>query len=99
MTQSQHETADLNLHPKVVNAMWKEISGEMLIFAHSSRKLFKLNSTGKFIWKLCDGKCTVNDIIDRVAKMYGEEIKKIEEDVINFIVKLHTLDLITWIKL
>lgn len=99
MTQLKHKSIDLNLCPKIANGMWKEISNEVLIFSPSSRKLFKTNSIGKFIWKLCNGTFTVNDIIDRVAKEYDAEIKKIKEDVIDFIVELNALGFIIWIKL
>ncbi len=99
MTQLQCKTVDVNLCPKVANAMWKEISGEILIFSHSSRKLFKTNSTGKFIFELSNGKCTVNHIIDSVAKEYDAEIKEIKEDVIDFFADLNTLGFIIWIKL
>lgn len=99
MTQLQCKTINLNLCPKVANAIWNEISGEVLIFSHSSRKLFTTNSTGKFIWELSDGKWTVNEIIDRTAKEYDAEIKDIKEDVIDFFSELNKLGFIIWIKL
>ncbi len=88
---------DLNLSPKIINSIWTEISGNILIFSHNSRKLYNLNSMGKIIWKLCDGTHTINEIINQIASEYNKETKIIEEDIIDFIVKLKTFNLIVLI--
>ena len=88
---------DLNSSPKISDSIWKEISDNILIFSHNSRKLYTLNSMGKIIWKLCDGTHTVNEIINQIASEYNEEMKIIKEDVIDFIIKLKTFNLIVLI--
>jgi len=44
-----------------------------------------LNDTGTFIWKLCDGKTTINEIIAAVIKKYDVEKQNAEKDVLGLI--------------
>jgi len=41
-----------------------------------------LNETGTFIWKLCDGKTTVNEIISALTDKYKINKRTAERDVL-----------------
>lgn len=44
-----------------------------------------LNETGTFIWKLCDGKKTVVEIVDRLLQEYEVERNRAKKDVVRLI--------------
>lgn len=50
--------------------------------------VYTLNETGAFIWELIDGKKSVRDLIDAVAKEYKIDIDTAETDVLSFINKM-----------
>ena len=56
-----------------------------------------LNKTGTFVWKLCDGKKTVAEVVNRLVKEYDVEEKRAREDVaklINLLKKEKALELL-----
>jgi len=44
-----------------------------------------LNKTATFIWKLCDGKRSVNQIIREVLKKYNTSEERVKGDVLDWI--------------
>jgi len=44
-----------------------------------------LNETATFIWKLCDGKRTINEIISIMVDKYDVERKVAEKDIVDCI--------------
>ena len=44
-----------------------------------------LNETGTFIWKLCDGKTTVTEIIDALCRQFDIRHARAQKDVIALI--------------
>ncbi|PIP15276.1 hypothetical protein COS51_00430 [Candidatus Roizmanbacteria bacterium CG03_land_8_20_14_0_80_36_21] len=59
---------------------WREYKSGSLI-----ENGIALNDTGTFIWKLCDGKTTINEIIAAVIKKYDVEKQNAEKDVLGLI--------------
>jgi len=55
---------------------------------------YSLNPAAFYVWLLCDGELTVNEIIDKIAKSTGLERSELEEPVkliINELVKVSLL--------
>jgi len=44
-----------------------------------------LNETATFVWKLCNGKKTVNQIIHKVLKKYNVSEERAKRDVLDWI--------------
>jgi len=44
-----------------------------------------LNETATFIWKLCDGKRSINQIIHEIMKEYNVSKEKAKKDVLDWI--------------
>ncbi|MDP3142345.1 MAG: PqqD family protein [Candidatus Omnitrophota bacterium] len=62
--------------PKSSNkVILKEEAGELFLFNCATGEIRALNSTGAFIWKLCDGKRSREDIISRILKKFSVESK------------------------
>jgi len=47
-----------------------------------------MNEIGMEIWKLCDGKHTIKEIIDNVFEKFETDRKTVENDIISFIKEL-----------
>lgn len=60
-----------------------------LIFSPDTREVKVLNSTALLIWKLCDGKRTLSDIIAEVREEFdGISEDQLSEDVKEFVTTL-----------
>lgn len=58
------------------------------------RKFYKvkLDTIGSFVWSNCDGKSTVNEIVDRLKKQFGSEVESADERVAKFVQHLYHSD-------
>ena len=70
---------------------------ELLLFDSSTGKLFEVTDVGKTIWVLLNGQYTVAAIKNQLKKEFTD-VKTIDIDVIDFLTKLHELDLIETLK-
>ena len=59
----------------------EEIDGEILLYSPSSTRSVYLNSTASLIWKLCDGRNSVGQIVDQLKQAFPESEQNIEQDV------------------
>ena len=59
---------------------WREYKSGSLI-----ENGIALNETATFVWKLCDGKGTINQIILELLKKYSVSKQKAKKDVLNCI--------------
>lgn len=80
---------------KTDSVITREIEDEALILDQASGKIHQLNTSAYFIWNCCDGKNTIEDIIEIVGHKYSSPSNAIENDVITTIKSLHELQLIT----
>jgi hypothetical protein len=79
--------------PEIV--LRKEEKGAFL-FDSRSAKIKTLNNTGCFIWNLCDGSMSAEDIARRVAGEFPDAPgKRVSEEVGAFLEALKRRDLIT----
>ena len=63
----------------------EEIDGELLLYSPESTRSIYMNSTASIIWRLCDGKSTVGEIIELLEEAFPDAGDSIEKDVIDSI--------------
>lgn len=82
-------SVNFDLKPRRKELYWREYKSKGLI--HPG---FALNEVGLFIWKLCDGKHTIKDIVSAMLRNYDIERKTVETDVLGFLHRMEELSLI-----
>lgn len=70
-----------------------------LPFSKSSSINIKLDKFGSETWKLIDGKRNVGEIADELIKIFGEEIKPVEERLTRFLTTLYEQRLISFVEI
>ena len=63
----------------------EEIDGELLLYSPESTRSIYMNSTASIIWRLCDGKITIGEIVELLQEAFPEAKDSIEQDVIDSI--------------
>jgi methyltransferase-like protein len=76
--------------PKKLSSLsYRAIGDETIILdTKINREVHQLNALGTFIWDLCDGQHTVNNIVDKVCEEFESVESEVREDVFNFILEL-----------
>ena len=59
----------------------EEIDGELLLYSPQSTRSIYMNSTASIIWRLCDGKLSVGEIVSLLQEAFPEAGDSIAEDV------------------
>ena len=86
---------DERMYPKkCVGFAIREIDGETVILNRHSEKIHQLNVTASYIWNLCNGVTSIEDIIKAAAGHFGAPIADIEQDVRRCILQLQDLGLV-----
>ncbi len=57
----------------------------LLVYSPQHKRVYCSNSTGGYILELCDGKHTLSDMVDSIAKKYGVDKIIVRADALNFI--------------
>jgi hypothetical protein len=72
----------------------REIDGALIIVPLTSGvgdmedDLFSMNETGTEIWNMLDGKKTVQEVVEALARQYRAEPAEIEQDVAGIVTEL-----------
>ncbi|MDH3693115.1 MAG: pyrroloquinoline quinone biosynthesis peptide chaperone PqqD [Gammaproteobacteria bacterium] len=66
----------------------EDFDGELLLYHPASTRTIHLNDSASIIWHLCDGKSSIQDIVDTIAEAYPESTDNIEKDVIQALNRL-----------
>ena len=75
------------------NLIIKELSDEVLVYDLDHNKAHCLNRTAALVWKVCDGKTSIEEINDRLADQTGVAV---DERIIWLALKeLETIDLLS----
>ncbi len=74
----------------------KEIDGQTMVLDRSHNKLHELNATAGYIWRCCDGKTTVAEIVSATAREFDADPGAVERDVADILGKLTEMRLIEW---
>ncbi len=81
---------------QVAHVSVKEIDGQTIVLDRSHDKLHELNTTAGFVWRCCDGKTTVAEIVAATAREFDADPGVVERDVTDILEKLAELHLIEW---
>lgn len=68
--------------------LFKTLDGETALVTKDDWKCFLLNSTGAYIWRLCSGKNSLDDIVKTVSGRYGLKGSSHIKSLKNFILNL-----------
>jgi len=84
-------------NPKVnEKIVLREEGDEAFLFNPDSGDIKILNETGLFIWKLCNGKNSKNDIISKIMDHYEADRKTVEKDVEELLLKFKEDNLLSY---
>ncbi len=73
-------------HAKTVREM--TLGDELSLFDAATGVAYALNRTARQVWELADGDCTVDDVVQALARLYGVTEMDIEDDVRNTLSEL-----------
>ena len=59
--------------------------GSLLLFDTASETAVPLNESGAFIWEMCDGSHSVDQIVDNLAGRYDAERSQVDRDTRAFL--------------
>lgn len=59
----------------------RKVEGELLVLDRRGGKIHKFNESAALIFDCCDGRHTIDQIIDRVTQTYGAPRTAVEQDV------------------
>jgi hypothetical protein len=59
--------------------------GKLFRMPEGATKTFELDSLGLFVWKNCDGKTSVQQIIRRLAKEHNLTLREVEVSTVQFL--------------
>jgi len=71
-----------------------ELDDEVVFYDNAFNTTYRLNATGYFIWKSCDGRTGVADIATRLASEYDAPEPQLNADVADFVIELHSQGLL-----
>jgi len=69
---------------------------ETLVFNPETGEIKLLNDTATFVWNLCDGKHSVEDIATRIIEEYDIDYNVCKSDLTDLLHKLEEMKLIYW---
>lgn len=86
---------NLNYRPKArPDLLFKELADGGLIYEPQTDSLHSLNASSSFIWSLCDGEHTLNEIIQLIHNSFTQFTASPEEAVFTAIEQFHQLNLL-----
>ena len=59
----------------------EEIDGELLLYSPELNRSIHMNSTASIIWRLCDGRMTIAELIELLTSAFPESENAIKQDV------------------
>jgi hypothetical protein len=82
------------------NIVWERIEDEVFVILtkENEEKVFKLNKTAGFLWENCDGKKTVQELLEELCLKYDVDETKAFNDIIKFIDQMKDLQLLALSK-
>jgi len=74
----------------------KEIDGQTVILDRPHGKLHELNATASYVWRCCDGRATVAEIVSATAREFDADPITVERDVADILGQFERVQLIEW---
>lgn len=81
--------------PLRANVRTRLVDGEILLLDDENGYIHQLNETAGFVWNLCDGKLSTNEIAQRFSDEFEVDVVLATNDVIHVVEQLRQLQLIT----
>ena len=75
----------------------EELDGELLLYQPETRHIAYCNASAALVWRLCDGRRTVQDIVDLLAAAYPDDAARVSPDVDEILARLAAEGLV-WIE-
>jgi len=72
----------------------QEVDGEMVLLDMESENYFGLDSVGSAIWSAIEQKQVLQDVYDILLEEYDVKPERLKKDLLDFIAKLETNQLI-----
>ena len=70
-----------DVYKQAEDCLLEDMDGEMLLYNPENATTLHLNGPSIVVWELCDGKRSVQDIIDMVMEAYPDQSDQISNDV------------------
>lgn len=72
----------------------RELDGETLILDRQHEQVHQLNTSASYVWKRCDGRMTVREIAESMARDFTISLGEAEKDVEGLVSRLKELGLL-----
>ncbi len=66
---------------RIAGYLLEKMDDELLLYHPAETKVMYCNQTASIIWQLCDGKRTVQEIVELLAAAYPAAADEVENDV------------------
>lgn len=73
----------------------RDIGDELLVLDRRNGRIHQFNRSAGLVWQCCDGRHSIEEIIDRVTQTYGVPVETVRGDVAAAIEKFSELGLLT----
>lgn len=88
----------VNRMAQVEDVIWRRIGDEVVVIKDDGLATHVLNKTAAFIWEMCDGKCGVDEITERLCERFDVSLEEARADVSEIIEKLTQLGIMNEIE-
>lgn len=82
------------IYKQAEDCLLEDMDGEMLLYNPENATTLHLNGPSIIVWELCDGKNSVQEIIDLVKTAFPDQADQVEEDVISVVEDLSDRDVL-----
>lgn len=72
----------------------RQVGDEYMLYDAAGRKVHVLNETAHFVWELCDGTCSIDDMVSRAAKTFDTDPAELRSDIEACLKEFRTLSLL-----
>ena len=74
---------------------WRQLGEHTIILdSRVNQEVHHLNEIGAFLWELCDGSHSLDDISQKLISEYDTDLENAQNDIQDFIAKLKTKSLL-----
>ena len=73
----------------------QDVGDELLVLDRETNRLHHLNPTASWIYRRCDGRNSVETLVDALIEQFAIERETVERDLLQTLAQLRTLGLIT----
>lgn len=74
-----------NIYKQADGCLLEDMDGELLLYNPNNATTLHLNAPSVVVLELCDGKNSVQQIIDTIKQAYPEQSEQIPDDVVSVI--------------